>query len=420
MSAAQEILKDLQLIQNPSLPNNKRLEILTKFETLKTMAKQDLLTISKSLQNSDNLAEYYSYELLLALINRNELLVTDIIGIFQLAKPVRFITLKQSKVFCELAKRIWPLNWMDFDLTLRSLYSQTWDQKLLVIQILKTLMQDVFIYDDYIASRRKTELSSSLIAITSDSQYLNSWILKAREDPDPKQVVKRDLDLMIEIIRNDPDNKGWLYRCVQDIIQSAGQRDYKQLKEFLLFLDCMLEWVPLLSVQTCNCFGMLIELLGMTDSVDIQELVLDCMTTLVQRQFNGVDLAVRIEMIWRNLFDMNLVSNLLQVWAKLHHASAIGFEEIRQAQYTYIPSSEIYCRILQKVSQVLGLIGSFHLAFKGNTELPKNYGIYQEFMRLMTFHPNVFVATSAVEYFADAVKHLFLKNVICFINIRKF
>ncbi len=175
-----------------------------------------------------------------------------------------FLKEKICTLFVELVKRIWPGNWPLMDLILRSLYSENVhvsqagtlhsNQQLriaggsalgveLVCKIYKRLIEDVFIFDDPVALKRKQELSTSLLATCVDAESLNRWIEKEKSCEDSYKT-KTDLDRLLQLIRADPSNIGWMSRFSGGLKNAIQMHNKSAVLLHLDTLEAFLNWVP--------------------------------------------------------------------------------------------------------------------------------------------------------------------------------
>ena len=76
-----------------------------------------------------------------------------------------FITNKIAELWVEVAKRSWGLDWFDMDELLFRLWGGLLVQKILVLNILETLSDEVFSNDDTTAALRGSELNKACVEI---------------------------------------------------------------------------------------------------------------------------------------------------------------------------------------------------------------------------------------------------------------
>lgn len=83
-----------------------------------------------------------------------------------------YIRNKTAELWVETAKRSWVVEWMDMDEQLSRLWDGSVPQKLLVLTILDTLSEDIFVHEDTAAALRGTELSRACVDIFTPAVVL--------------------------------------------------------------------------------------------------------------------------------------------------------------------------------------------------------------------------------------------------------
>ncbi|KAG0257977.1 hypothetical protein DFQ27_004872 [Actinomortierella ambigua] len=123
-----------------------------------------------------------------------------------------FIKEKVARVFVELAKRQWPGEWDDMDVVLRQIYFSDETGRELALLILRSLCEDVCMYQDGIAELRKKDLRAALITITSSENALRQQY--------PEGVRGHDDEVYLMV--GEPGNDGWIVRLatgLQELLQ---------------------------------------------------------------------------------------------------------------------------------------------------------------------------------------------------------
>lgn len=270
------------------------------------------------------------------------------------------------------------------------------------------LVQDVFVFDDVVATKRKAELSTSLMAVTVNASFLNLWIEKQRGGEDPYKG-KTNLDQLMIMIRADPQNEGWLLRIMEGCKQTNQVTDQRLFLLHLATLDSSFEWIPTIALQESKIIYYLLELLYVTD-LKIKEAVLDCLLTLVNRNFPPADQEVRVGLIWDPFFTQGFMTNIRKVWDAIHHTEVYGATET--AQLNHIPASEQDYNIVKKLAQVVGTVGCAHVCFRRNVGVvPEGFLGYLEFVLALAEHPSTFVAGFAMDFLFDAIRHEYIRTV---------
>lgn len=84
----------------------------------------------------------------------------------------QYLSNKIAELWVEIAKRSWALDWMDMDELLVRLWEGRLARKVLVLNILETLSEDVFGHEDVTAGLRGTELNRACIDIFTPADVL--------------------------------------------------------------------------------------------------------------------------------------------------------------------------------------------------------------------------------------------------------
>ncbi|KAG0208586.1 hypothetical protein BGX28_000510 [Mortierella sp. GBA30] len=113
-----------------------------------------------------------------------------------------FIKEKIARLFVEVAKREWPGAWDDMDTFLQQLFFKNETAREMVLIILRSLCEDVCIYDDPVAGLRKKDLRAGLIVIMASESVLKE------QYPDGVKGHQNEVTLMV----GEPGNDGWISR----------------------------------------------------------------------------------------------------------------------------------------------------------------------------------------------------------------
>lgn len=153
-----------------------------------------------------------------------------------------FIVEKSIRVYVEVAKRIWPGLWLDMDLSLRNVSTSGHFGFRLVLHIYRTLAEDIFVLDDAAAGVRKRELSTGMTCVISSSAVLNQLHEKlVGTDGTTMNQSATDVTLLLQHLRANPENEGWLTRWIQVLSQTYSAPE--QTREFSL-CDVILKTLP--------------------------------------------------------------------------------------------------------------------------------------------------------------------------------
>ena len=110
---------------------------------------------------------------------------------------------KASSVIVNIAKRDWPLQWQNFQPMLLSFWvSQQPTAVLLSLNVLKGLIEDVYVFVDPVADLRRNDLRLGLGTIVEHQQ-------------DPEWVAKKGA--LIQQIGIQSGDEGWLRRLANGV-----------------------------------------------------------------------------------------------------------------------------------------------------------------------------------------------------------
>ncbi|KAF9931292.1 hypothetical protein BGZ67_005404 [Mortierella alpina] len=128
-------------------------------------------------------------------------LIEDVGSLHMLAEQA-FIKEKIARLFVEVVKREWPGTWDDMDVFLRQLYFKDETTREMALLILRSICEDVCIYDDAVAGLRKKDLRAGLLVIMASESVLKEHY------PDGVKGHHNEVTLMV----GEPGNDGWISR----------------------------------------------------------------------------------------------------------------------------------------------------------------------------------------------------------------
>ena len=377
-----EICAAILTITDPSTTNDARTASQAFLDQVLTRPNLDVLAL-ELISNINPQIQYYGFLLLETLLRRpiteslkNAVIqVINIVGDSMDSCPV-YIQKKACWIFAELARRIWPLEWTDMDLMLIQLFDNI-KTRPLSLYILNSLMEDIFIYGDEIAAKRKTALITALTAITLDGSLLSEL-----QDFQDGRV---DVQLLLDVCRLHQDNPGWL----KTIVASLGNCDTNTLIKSLECLKLFLFWIPFKAVMANNMVGLLTELLKQPNCITIG---LEMWLVLLDRNYPANAVEYRDLIIWKPWLEQQNLELLYNLW---------------QAQFKNTDT-----KTTKKIAEVAGAL-SKHIAFKRNssfapTRLPDLIEFYKDIGR----HPSPSVAGNGVQAILDLVRNEFIGNVM--------
>lgn len=151
-----------------------------------------------------------------------------------------YITNKVAQLWVEIAKRSWGLDWTDMDELLVRLWTGSFAQKSLVLNILETLSDEVFGTDDTTAALRGNELNSACVEIFTPVDVLTEHF--------PKRETT---------VNTRHGSEGWLSRladmlvwCTKDGVLDANQQ-VCAVKTLVCFKS-IISWVILRALVTTH------------------------------------------------------------------------------------------------------------------------------------------------------------------------
>lgn len=92
--------------------------------------------------------------------------------------------------------------------------------------ICRSLAEDIFLYDDVVASLRKKELVTGMLAVTVSADTLEKFHAKRGSNVilTDNEPVQSDYELLLRIVRANPANEGWLIRWSRAVTELDAQR----------------------------------------------------------------------------------------------------------------------------------------------------------------------------------------------------
>ena len=151
-------------------------------------------------------------------------------GVFEGDPP--YISNKVAELWVEVAKRSWALDWMDMDEQLARIWENSLAGKVLVLNILETLSDDIFGHEDIVAALRGTELNRACIDIFSSAEVLR------------ERFPNRETSMNVRY-----GDDGWLSRigalldwCIHENASTGPQRTC--VTKALHTLKSVFFWVP--------------------------------------------------------------------------------------------------------------------------------------------------------------------------------
>ncbi|KAG0321131.1 hypothetical protein BGZ99_004109 [Dissophora globulifera] len=293
-----------------------------------------------------------------------------------------FIKEKIARLFVEVAKREWPGAWDDMDVCLRQLYYKDETGREMALLILRSLCEDVCVFDDAVAGLRKKDLRAGLAIIMSSELTLRE------QYPDGVKGHKDEVTLMV----GEAGNDGWISRLatlLQELLprcqsQSRAIADEKIAIATLKTLASALGWVIVRSIAAVPIVGLVCQTL-LCPSEKIRLAGAECYDVLSCRNLADVE---REKIIWP-LFEEG------------------GIDLISKAYLTYateILDGEAY-EFLQKTVQASVNLGEQQLCAKRSAYVPKELSKFLQLLYAMASHPSALISSTVSFFWATLLRH---------------
>ncbi|KAF8977892.1 hypothetical protein BGZ46_007041 [Entomortierella lignicola] len=308
-------------------------------------------------------------------------------GSLPLLTEQTFIKEKVARLFVEVAKREWPGSWDDMDVFLRQLYfkdvsSEKETGREMALLILRSLCEDVCIYDDAVASLRKKDLRAGLLVIMASEMVLKEHY------PEGVKGHKSEITLMV----GESGNDGWtariatllqelLPRCRAEIIPPS---DEKIAVAALKTLASSLDWIISSSISSVPVVVLVCQSL-LSSSERVRLAGAECYDVLASRNMTDAD---REKIIWP-LLDEGGVSLISKAY------SAYSEQILQGEAYEFI----------QKLVQATVNMGEQQLCAKRNAYIPKDLSNLLQLLYSMASHPSVLISSTVSFFWTTILRH---------------
>ncbi|KAG0261639.1 hypothetical protein BG011_000813 [Mortierella polycephala] len=293
-----------------------------------------------------------------------------------------FIKEKVARLFVEVAKREWPGSWDDMDVFLRQLFFKDETRREISLLILRSVCEDVCVYDDAVASLRKKDLRAGLLVIMASESVLK------KHYPDGVKGHKDEVTLMI----GETGNDGWISRLsvlLQELVQrcqspAIAPVDEKIAVAVLGTLASALDWV-LVDAISATLVIPSICLALLSSSEKIRLAAADCYDVLACRNLSEAE---RDKIIWSLLDDggIELISKAYMAYA------------------TQILQGDAY-KFLQKMVQATVNLGEQQVCAKRNSYVPKDLQKLLQLLYAMASHPSVLISSTVALFWTTILGH---------------
>lgn len=409
MTTESKIIEALELINNPYTDNLQR-KNAHEYCSL-VMNSNDIDLGSRLVNMNYNLnTRYYGLSMILNSIktangyNENIKITVSNLLLHCSAADSKFIKTKITTLFVELIKRIWPLDWIDMDSLLYSLY-QSIETRPLPLMIYKSLMEDIFILEDPIALKKKGALVNSLMAVSLDPEFLQQHF--------PENDEK---EMLLKTIRAGPDNPGWLARVcigIQELCSLPNHQLSNQRDLFSLYLDTLnvfLTWVPFACAEKLHIVYMLKQLLNLSIGIDLKCIAVEALQNLYARHIPFETIEFRKTLVFDPVFVNGLLDDLITMYNSLHQCNN-GQIIIFQSQFA-VPEEDY--KLLKQMTILIKSIIEVHVCAKRNLDtVPVGFERIIEFLLSTICHPSTIISLYATESLCTLFKHEFMKTVLC-------
>ncbi|KAF9133584.1 hypothetical protein BGW39_009437 [Mortierella sp. 14UC] len=309
-------------------------------------------------------------------------------GILPMMTEKSFIKEKVASLFVEVAKREWPGAWDDMDVFLRQMFFQDETAREMSLFILRSLCEDVCIYDDAVAGLRKKDLRAGLLVIMSSEAILREHY------PDGVKGHENEVTLMV----GEQGNDGWLSRLsvlLQELLPRCQSETKTPADEMIAVaalrtLSATLDWVISSSVATTLVIPLICQA-TLSPSEKIRLAGAECYDVLSSRNLSEPE---REKMIWPLLDEggIDLISK-----AYLTHSNQL----LQGDSYLF----------LQKMVQATVNLGEQQLCAKRNARVPKELSKFLQLLFAMTSHPSIILSSFVSFFWTTLLRHdTFSKN----------
>ncbi|TPX73925.1 hypothetical protein CcCBS67573_g04798 [Chytriomyces confervae] len=323
-----------------------------------------------------------------------------------------FITQKACAVLAQVAERMWPVEWPEFDTYLCTLFAKDPASQEKALLIYKAIMEDMFIFESSIADTRKKDLSVSLMAITLDANVLNH--VYCSNDRVSQKLSKQtvNVDYVLNVIRADPQHKGWLLRLTQNMIawkkDNVSTSTSKKLIQLSLeTIGIILHWIILEGIQSSNILPVLFEFL-MSESFHERMAAAECLSALFSRSS-----LVTEELFWPAIVtplmegDGFLLSTLFRSVQAVY--SCQNWDMVHDATNAQVLENDAY-EYLKKIAELVSVFGEDQVFYKQMTQAVPHLERYLELLVYFTCHPSCTVSSLVVHVWAAVASHPLLKD----------
>ncbi|KAJ3224559.1 hypothetical protein HK099_008240 [Clydaea vesicula] len=458
-----ELIEAINLIYNPTSHSDQRRAATEFLESIKSLKEAPFLghKLAHKNNNQQDHIRHYGLSLLENSVKFNwtkfsseeaekiKLLIQDLLneGIKDINEEKLFTKEKLVKVTVEVAKRMWPMQWPDFNYFLKCLYDQNPTTRELSVLILRSLYEDVFLYEDVVAQKRKSELTTALFVIsysyrvlgastipsTTVSLELNhsaiyltpnldTFLSNAGLAPGTKLLNQNIFSNLIQT--NAGDVEGWLSKWTSDLFIlhqnwcnefNAGYGKSAEISELLIVsilsaISVAVHWASLYAIIDTAIVPRLLDLI-ISPSRKIRLGVTEVLFVLFSRPVSSNQEAYRYDAVLKPIFEVPLPSgnigleNLILAWAKNH--CLVVVDDIDRAEQNAKVSEDDYI-VIKRLAQAITALGENYVCHKTTKKIPNLIRFLEE-MLVLSDHPSLIVAMQPTNFWTLILRHESLK-----------
>ncbi|KAI9031353.1 armadillo-type protein [Hyaloraphidium curvatum] len=425
--ALAKVQEALELIFNPRTPNDQRVAAQKFTEEFKAQPSGPLFGYHLAHRNggqSENVRHFglgcieYAIRFRWTEYGTDERtklrdLVADLLrtGTDALVYQKKFLKEKLATIVVEIAKRMWPLEWTDFETLLQELYASGPGGQDLVLSILRSLGEDIYVFDNVVPGQRKKDLSTAITAVTVSRRIVD------------EVVAKPDNAALLQSIGLGPANDGWLAKwtlgmvALQAEYESAvrgGDKGRAEAAERLASsmiqtIAVTFEWVLLRAIIECQTVLRMFDAL-LSGSMKIRTAAAEALVVLFSRNLHQTD-DNRQACILDPMFDAGGFEKMLQAWATAHGAGHQGLAAVGNVEMTKLVDDEADYQLAQRIVQAFAALGETHICFRKRAKsIPNGFDKYIQFMLVVSRHPSTIVSSIACQFWLEALKHEVVKE----------
>ncbi|TPX62346.1 hypothetical protein PhCBS80983_g00487 [Powellomyces hirtus] len=318
-----------------------------------------------------------------------------------------YIKEKLAKLFVEVAKRMWPMQWTDMDVLLRRMYTENPTQREFVLLVYKSLAEDIFLFDDPVAGLRKTELVTSMMAVTVSGAALEDLYAQRGTNVNLTSLnnVQSDFEMLLKMMRADPENQGWFQRwttAAEELhtqwIQKTQRGEQGTIVIEMLCaltlktLSVQMDWIIPRAIKDSRIMYLLLNLI-LAKSEPIRDAASDCLLVICSRHFSSSETDEnRLGCIWQPFFADGHLEAVILAWTISHggdSTSAIG-----RIDQSAILDDDTYT-FIKRLTQITVALGEVHITVRKATSTPPILAKYLSLLLLIFDHPSLMIASTA-------------------------